>query len=238
MAPELAPPARKTSTARRVLLFGGLSAGLLILALILCVGGLYFIGLQASHNHQGLATMTPFPGTTPGATILFQDPLTSATAGWTNDNHCFFQDNAYHIKDGYACYAPAGNIGDATITAQVEQIAGTPGVGYGIAFRRTSTGNFYEFEIASNSEWRFAKYVNGTFSEITSPAASTAIKGGLNTINTLSVTAKGSDFEFFVNGTLVGQATDSTFSTGLAGLLVGNNGVEVAFNNFQITAAS
>ena len=38
--------------------------------------------------------------TIPGSNSLFSDPLTSPSTGWSNDSsHCFFQDNAYHIKD-------------------------------------------------------------------------------------------------------------------------------------------
>jgi hypothetical protein len=237
-APGQMPPARKTSVARRVFLYGGMSVGLIVVLLVLCIGGLAFIGSRASHN-TGSATVTPFPGTSPGATILFQDALTSDTgSGWANDSDCFFQNASYHVKGGYFCPAPAGNIGDANITVQAKQLVGPLDIGYGIGFRRSSTNSYYEFEIASNSRWQFAKFVNGTFSTIVQPTLNAAIKGGLNTVNTLSVHAQGSHFEFYVNGTKLGEATDSTFSTGLAGLRAGNAGIEVAYNNYQITAAS
>ena len=232
------PPRRQPSRARRALLYGGISVGLLALAIGLCVGCSLLIGFEQAKLTASIPTATPFPGTTPGATIIFQDALTSNINRWADDSHCFFQDNSYHIKDSYLCYAPAGNIGDAQITVQAKQVAGSLLVGYGIAFRHTSTGNFYEFEISGNSAWRFAKFINGTFTEIVQSTANAAIKGGLNTVNTLSVSIKGTHFEFFVNGTKVGEATDSTFSTGLAGLRVGNDGAEVAYNNFQITAVS
>ena len=228
MMPLPAPP----RPARRALLIGGI---LLVVVLVACVGGAYLL----QKNRAGLATATPFPGTTPGATIIYQDALTSPSSGWSNDNsHCFFQDGAYHIKDGYVCYSPAGNIGDGQITVQTKQLAGSTMVGYGIALRRTSAGNFYEFEIDGDSVWRFAKFVNNQFSDITKAVSSPAINGGLNTINSLSVIAQGSHFVFFINGTQVGEADDTTFSTGKAGLRVGDEGVEVAFNYFQVTAVS
>jgi hypothetical protein len=235
---EPAPPPRKPSVARRILVFGGIFLGGGLLFLCLCIGGLFLLGASQAGHKAGIATATPFPGTTPNATILYQDPLTSPTSGWANDgSRCFFQDSSYYVQNNTVCYAPAGDISDANFTVQAKQVAGSLNAAYGIIFRREDINNWYEFDIDSNSKWVFLKVVNGQAHFLVNFTPNLAIKGGLNSVNTLLVQAKGSHFTFFVNGANVGQADDSTFVTGLSGLGA-NQSIEVAYNNLQITAAS
>ena len=134
------PPARKRSVARRILLFGSIFVGGGILFLALCFGGLLLLGASQAGHNAGIATATPFPASTPNATILYQDPLTHNTNGWANiGSHCFFQDNSYHVENNTVCFAPAGNFGDANITVQARQLAGSLLHPYGIVFRRNES---------------------------------------------------------------------------------------------------
>lgn len=64
-----------------------------------------------------------------------------------------------------------------------------------------------------------------------------AIHGGYNVENTLEVQAIGSHFEFFVNGTQVGQADDTWFQVGEVGL-TGDQDIEVVFTNITILLPS
>lgn len=218
----------------------GLIIGILLVLVVVLAGGLG-VSLYAL-NARTRSTSAPGPTPTPtfDETVLFQDPLTSDTFGWANDankSHCFFQDNSYHIKDNYYCLAPAGQFDDATISVQVKQVAGPLLHPYGIVFRRMSPGNWYEFDIDSNSKWVFSAALNG-FARILVPyTPNAAIKGGLNQINTLMVQAKGTHFTFYVNGTQVGEAADTLFASGYSGLDAGSN-IEAVFNNFKITVAS
>lgn len=174
------------------------------------------------------------PGKVTSAGLIFQDELSGNSQGWLVDNHCFFKDGSYDIVASYVCYAPAGSSHDANISVKVKQVAGPLDWFYGLVFRRASAGNWYEFEIDGNSKWRFAKIVNDTYSDILPYRLDIAINGGLNVTNTLLVQMKGSHFAFYVNGTKVGEADDTTFSSGLSGLL-GNDNIQVAYNHFQIT---
>ncbi len=232
--PPPAPP-RKSRT--------GLIVGIVALIFVLLVGGTAIAlfaskgsGGQTSNNQTPTATATtaPTPTPTPGETVFFQDPLTSNTNGWASDEHCFFQKNAYHIKDGYLCYAPIGQVSNGTITVDAKQVSGTPYWFYGIVLRRESKGNYYVFDIDSNGKWLFGKTVNDDYSDILPYQPSSAIKTGINVVNTLTVRASGSHFEFYVNGTKVGQADDTTFSSGSCGVH-GDPNIEVAFNNFKVT---
>src|SRR5258708_8589297 len=177
------------------------------------------------------ATVTP----TPSLRVVFQDPLTSDTNGWSTGGQCNFASDGYHIKNGYICYAPAGNEGDATFSVDVKQLSGsTANTDSGITLRRTSQGNYYQFGIDGNSEWDFGKVVGGTFKSLVDPTSNAVIHGGLNTTNTVQVVAKGGHFDFFVNGAKVGQADDTTFASGKSGLFVSDQ-AEAVFTNLKIT---
>jgi hypothetical protein len=227
-------PPRKSRT--------GLIIGSLAVVVVLLLGGLGVILLTSnSHNQPGTtgvgvtATTALTPSPTPTPTPLFQDPLTSNANGWSNDSNCFFQGGAYHIKDGFICYAPADSVGDAAISVDVKQLSGPLLNPYGLVFRRTSTGNYYEFDIDGNGKWAFFRTVNNTGTRLVDYTANAAIKKGLNATNTLMVQEKGSHFTFFVNGTQVGNSDDPTFPSGISGLEAYDS-IEVAFNNFLITS--
>jgi hypothetical protein len=238
-APPVLLPPRPMSKKRRVskVLLG--IAGVLGLCLIsLGVRVALYLGAtaltQTAPKTSAAATITPFPSTLPGETVIFQDALASDTNQWVVDPaHCFYQDGAYHLKDAYICYADTGSIDDANIKVDARQVAGPTVYFYGIVLRRTSQGNYYEFTIDSNSKWSFGKVVNEKYTDLVTQSSLT-IKGGLNTTNTLLVRARGSHFAFYVNGAQVGEMDDTTFSSGRVGLVAGTH-IEVAYNNFQIT---
>lgn len=182
-----------------------------------------------------VAALTSKSGGTNASNVIYSNALTSASSDWSTGGQCNFASDGYHIKNGFICYAPAGDLGDATATVDVKQLFGsTTAADFGIALRRTSQGNYYQFGIDGNSEWDFGKVVGGTFKSLVEPTSNAAIKGGLNTTNTLQVVAKGSHFDFFVNGTKVGQADDTTFASGKSGLFVSEQ-AESVFTNLKIT---
>lgn len=215
--------------------------GTLVVVIVLLAGGLgvslYKLqGQSGQTNKQNAASTTlPSPTATPVETVLFQDPLTSNVNGWANDSHCFFKDGSYHIVANYLCYAPAGNISDATISIDAQQLSGPLVWFYGLILRRPSKGNYYKFYIDSNSKWGFGKVVNDTFTDIIPYQFNAAIKGGLNVKNTLLVRMKGSHFDFYINGTKVGEVDDTTYTSGLSGLF-GNDYNDVAYTNFKVTS--
>jgi hypothetical protein len=184
-------------------------------------------------------TLTPSPTAasptaTPVERVIFADPLTAPIHPWLVDaSHCLFKGRSYHALADFICQAPIGIQSDTAISVQVKQVTGTDRAFFGISLRYSGAGNFYLFMITSNSTWTFVKVVHNASHAIIAETVSAAIKPGLNTSNTLLVRVKGAHFDFFINGTSVGEADDTTFSAGLAGL-IGAQNTDVAFNNFQV----
>ena len=220
----------------------GLAIGIIVAILVVLVGG-GAAAISLSHGGGSTAakgtptvTSTTGPTATPTATVLYSQTFSSAPpdGDWSQDSNCFYGTGGYHVNDGYICFAPIGDQSDVTVSVDAKQISGDTTAPYGIDFRMTKDGVGYEFDVDSASEWVFAGCDATSCEPIVDFTHNSAIHGGLNTVNTLSVTAKGSHFDLFVNGTKVGQTDDTTYTTGLIGLTV-SSGIESVFTNLVVT---
>lgn len=214
---------------------------LVVVVLATCTGGALIVMRSLG---QATATRTPSTATatristpvgTATATVIYGNTFSSDASGWPQDpGKCFLGSGGYHSVNGYLCYAPAGVQTDADISVSVQQISGHTTTAYGIVLRRVGIGNYYRFMIDSNSKWLFDKCVNDICTALIAFTHNAAIKGGLNTSNTLEVSAKGSHFNFFVNGTKVGGAIDKTFASGAVGVVSGE-AIECVFTDFIVS---
>ena len=104
--------------------------------------------------------------------------------------------------------------------------------------------HFYDFEINNQGQFFFRRHDTGgssTYANLVAPTATTAILPG-SSKNTLLVLANGSDFKLYINGVLVGEVKDMTYSGGQVALATGtlaplNNG-EASFTLFKISQLS
>ncbi len=222
------PPQRRNRTGCIV---GAIIA--VVVVLVACsVGGLVLLNQAGSSlSSTVLSTPTAGPTPTPTKTVIYQNDFSSEATGWPSDTNCSLGSDGYHITDGFICYAPPDNQADIDVTVTVKQVSGTLSNGHGIVVRRTSQGNLYDFDIYADHGWVFFKCVNSDCKQIAEQDTNAAIHTGLNQANIIEVIAKGSHFDFFVNGTKVGQADDSTFSSGLVGLDAGDS-TECVFTDF------
>lgn len=219
---------------RRARVGVGLLATLTIAALVvgLC------IGLGAGYGGARLLNSGTSQAHTPQNTVVFHDPLTSNVNGWLSDStHCSFQDGGYLVQNDYLCLAPVGAFRDVAVSVKARQVGGPITWFYGIVVRQAA-GNYYEADIDSNGKWVIRKVVNDQSTEIKPYLPSPAIKHGLDVTNTLKVIAQGSRLTFFVNGTRVGQVTDSSFGRGRIGLGASGQGVQVVYDDLTISTVS
>jgi hypothetical protein len=180
-----------------------------------------------------LSTQTVINGT-PQPSYIFQDSLSSNSNNWNTDSNCFFGSGGYHINASVICFAPTDQITDAVGTVTLTQISGATDTSVGIVFRHPSKGNYYAFEIDANGKWQFYKVVNGTNTTLAPYQANSAIKSGLNATNTIQVKCVAQNYTFFVNGTQVGQFSDSTFTTAGDWGVDGADGLEVVYKDFSL----
>lgn len=193
-------------------------------------------GGSTSHtNGTPTATHTP-PTATPSGTIIFQDALTSNAKGWQADEtHCFFKSDGYHVRQNYFCTAPVAiPTGDITVSVNVKEVSGSNDFPFGIVLRRSGE-NYYAFEVDARGDWAFFKSeTNATrYVKLRDFTANAAIRKGLNASNALKVVARDNMFSCYVNGTLVGQVTDSSYTNGQVGLI--SEKYEAVFTNILIT---
>jgi hypothetical protein len=210
-------------------IIGGIVAALVLIAI---VAGVYNNLHPSTHGSDTAASATATAVNQQSAqNILLSDSMLTVDSAWANDSHCYFDTDGYHVRDNYVCYAPIGNQVDGTESVTVKQITGSTNYFYGLAFRLVDTHNYYFFGINGSGNWVLDKVVNDHITHLQNYTVNIAIKGGLNTANTLKVAMSGTTFDCYVNGQKVGVIHDSTFPEGKWGL-EGNSGLNVVFTNY------
>jgi hypothetical protein len=190
-----------------------------------------FLRLELQH---ALSFLAPPASPTATSAQVFTDGLLTNHNGWLTNADCVFKADGYHLTRGYLAYAPVADTTNFDTSVQVTQKAGTVLAPYGLVFRRVSLGNYYVFGIDGNGKWTFYKALQNVGTDIVSFTASPAIKQGLNAQNTLEVKAQGAHFTFYVNGTQVGQADDSSLAGKGALGVAGHDDIEVIFTAFSL----
>jgi hypothetical protein len=213
--------------------------GIVVLIAAIGVGAIYFTRLGGSTSTSisaGSATSTPKPTNTPGPTVIYQNSMTTPDSGWPNDQDCFFRSDGYHIVSGTLCFAPVADQKSVDIKVDMNVLSGALGSPHGIILRHDKPSEYYEFAVDPYGHWVFFRCLatDTTCTKLVDYTANSAIHGGLHTVNTLEVSAVGSVFTFFVNGTQVGTANDSMLTFGAVGL-AGDDNSEVVFTNVKIT---
>lgn len=206
----------------------------LIVAIVLFVfSGLALTVYAVSTAGRGATpTATVKPTATPKMSVVVQDSLAKNNLGWPKTDHCFFQNESFHIKDNRFCYA-GKPYSDARITVQTSQLSGPATAPYGIVYRVSSLSNFYGFEVSGNGSWFVWKCASGNCTKIVTTTQTTKLQGNLGQINTLSVLMQGDHFVFYINDEQVGTAIDDTYTSGNIGLEAGKD-IEVSFTNLTI----
>jgi hypothetical protein len=126
---------------------------------------------------------------------------------------------------------------DAVVVVDAKLISGPLDFGYGVVFRSDTQHSEYGFLISSDGHWTSYKLVNNQLTHIINWTASAQIHKNKGDHNLLTVYFKGTHMNFFINGMLVGQADDDTFSgDGTVGLTA-SAGQDVLFANFSVTGA-
>ncbi len=200
----------------------------------------------------GLLTLTSCAGpsifeitTAPGG-ILYQDDFSRPESGWGQTQIDFGQagyfNSTYRFRidqpnlDFWA--HPGQNFSFARIEVDTAALPGSPLTRMGIICRLVDERNFYFFIITNDGYYGIGKTQNGQASLLgmSELARHPAIHAD-GQVNRLSAHCIAELLIFYVNGELVGTATDAEFPRGDVGLLAGSfeqGGAEVLFDNFVV----
>ncbi|MDQ2906657.1 MAG: hypothetical protein M3Y81_24365, partial [Chloroflexota bacterium] len=195
------------------------------------------------------------------ANIILSDALDHNLHNWptTPTNEYAFTGGAYHITDrgnnGIAVVLQAQPFtGPLAYSLTMQEIQGNDASvnnSFGMILRfsqhpkgGTTVTTFYSFEVVNmkGGQYRFYKYDDskGTanaWSQVWSQNLGTEFHQGhgAKAINAFKIYANGGEFTFTVNGKPVGKVHNTAFPDGTVGMLVNQNGTEVAFQNMLIT---
>jgi hypothetical protein len=213
--------------------------GLVLLAMVItaCGGGAVttLVPVQESATE---------PPTDSGA--LVQDDFSDPNSGWdrvsVTEGSTDYQDGGYRIFVNTTNYSIWANPNQATYTdvsveVDAHKIGGDDDNEFGIVCRHADPGNFYAAVISSDGFYGFYRRVDGgSFEGIGTGQfeQSSAINLGSES-NHIRLDCVGSTLTLYANGTLLGEASDSTISSGDVGLYAGTfevTGTDILFDNF------
>jgi hypothetical protein len=127
-------------------------------------------------------------------------------------------------------------VSDFYLIVDAKRVSGAKSSLYGLLFRRLDRNNFYLFQINDEQYFTFELLDQDEWTTLIDWTKTSAIHPG--EVNQLAVRGEGVHFEFFINDEFVGEADDSEFSSGTAGLVIGlpEAGDEAVFefDNFEI----
>ncbi len=197
------------------LLIIGIIFGVLVLACILILGGLYLVGQQAA---QSLGTAVAVTAVSIG---LLRAPLASEatsqfTAEQTESGDYRFENGAFVIEafnaDQIVWQTIDEVIDDASF--EIEATVDKPrSAAIALLFRYQDNQNFYILSVDGNGRYRVARYVNDEFSVLSDWKSSPAINAA-GSSNRLRIEMAGDALTFFCNGQRLTSLQDSAFLSG------------------------
>jgi hypothetical protein len=201
----------------------------------------------AEPTSEALATLEPEATPAAGAAtpVLFSDDFTdeqsSSFAPETNESSVYaFVDGAYAItvkKPKLLSWAPVrGTYSDAAI--EVETTLDGPEVSAaGLIFHYQDDNNFYMFRVAGDKSYALDLYKDNEQKHLVDWTDEPSIKGP-GGLNKLRVELKGDLIRLYVNGKLLDEVSDGTFTRGKIALLTStfdDPNATVTFDNLVIS---
>jgi len=178
--------------------------------------------------------------------LLFQDSFSDPASGWDRVRQAAgltdYDNGVYriYINDDNADYwaNPGLDFGDVDVEVQARKIGGPDNNNYGLLCRYQDMENFYFLIVSSDGYYGIGKVQNGK-QQLIHPDQmhpSWTIRQG-SRMNHLRAVCEGSHLALWVNGELVAETEDGSFSRGDIGLIAGSfdePGVDVVFDQLVV----
>ncbi len=195
-----------------------------------------------------LSTMARLFGEYPqnSGDLLFQDGFSDPSSGWdrvqSEGGMTDYENDRYRIvvNAANADYwtNPGLHFGDVMVDVDAGKNSGPDDNDFGILCRYQDTENFYFLIISSDGYYGIGIVQDGEQQLLEPPQmyqSDSVIRG--DSVNHLQATCQGSKLTLYVNGDFIAEASDSTFSEGDIGLIVGSfdePGVDIWFDNLMV----
>ena len=184
-----------------------------------------------------------------GPEVLWQDDFSDPGSGWEVGDYpggsVKYEDGAYLVTAsslGRMWGVANRSFGDGTIEVDATQVIGpaNDNNGYGIICRVQSNGDGYYLRISGDGFYGIHKLIDEESEPLVDWTESDVINQG-DALNRISAVCNGSALELAVNGEILAQVSDSTFTEGDVGLVAGsfeeNEATEISFDNLVVYSA-
>jgi S1-C subfamily serine protease len=175
--------------------------------------------------------------------IVFKDDFSDPNSGWDEDSwdagEVKYAGGVYQVtvtKNNWMIWSTLSEEkGDLGISVDTQVLSPTSGGDYGVVCRYQDENNFYAMEVSEDGYFTIWKQENGEMVYIADWAASDAIP--VNQALTIQAVCAGNRLMLGVNGTLLAEVTDDSFTSGEYGVVVGTydqGDLKVGFDNFTV----
>jgi len=183
--------------------------------------------------------------TTPG--VLFSDDFSNETGDWdiySDDfGSVFYEDGWLHLINNNPADFATGTWADQHFTdfileVETKLVAGTDSNWHMVQCRYQDSNNYYRFGTSADGYYFISKFVNRNWIGLASVTYSSYINQGVDAINLIRIECIGSNLSLSVNGHLLWQGTDDTFTGGDIVLVADANAgtfTEIAFDNIVVS---
>ncbi|GAB4579645.1 MAG: hypothetical protein Fur0022_23830 [Anaerolineales bacterium] len=201
----------------------------------------------ATETPTQIPTETPTLVPTLAPVILFEDDFSDVNkADWGSnrdaDGITDFEQGGYRIfvnKIDWIFWSTAGlSFTDVRIEVDATKLGGPDTNEFGLICRYVDTDNFYFLTATSDGYFSISKYLNGEYFSLTEETfLPTDYVNQGNALNHLRADCIGNTLTLYINEQLIASYTDSSFSSGDVGIMVGSyntSGADILFDNFVV----
>lgn len=187
------------------------------------------------------------PSAAPDRQVLFQDNFSDPNSGWPQasdgEKSADYSDDGRYLMRALTTQQdvwahPGQNFENASVEVDATKESGPDNNGFGVVCRFQDNENFYYFMVSSDGYQVIGKYEGGTNKYLSAEKMqpTDAINQG-NETNRIRGDCNGSTLTLYANGQQIASISDTSFTSGDVGLIVGtfdDPNVGILFDNFAV----
>lgn len=216
-----------------------LAIGVLVLAALSCNA------VTGGQNNPASPTNSNSGPAQQNKQVLYQDDFSDSNSGWPTaadaDKAASYTADGQYLLQAFTKQQdvwahPGQDFSDVSIEVDATKSSGPDNNGFGVVCRFQDNNNFYFFMASSDGYQVIGKYDNGNSVYLSADKMQTtsAVHSGTNQVRG---DCNGSTLTFYINGQQVSSVTDTSFTSGDVGVIVGtfdDPNVGITFDNFVV----